>query len=494
MTTLTINTSHAVAGGRRSVLSLGAEPIDDFELGTLRQRLLAGGRVLVAVAPDATPASLAALRTLAPVEVGDELLRPAEDNPLLADSQRRATFLADGSMLDVDHVRPLCVVGAIDHRVLAVDTDGAPIAVELDVDGGLLTVLGTTSLLEDRWLTYPANAAFLAALLGAEVSVVERSATTAVGHRRPPRLDVPAGWLPADRVPTDRGELVRAAGHLGRLLPPEVHDALVDFADCPDPSGALLLRGLPLGQIPPTPPTPTTAVAKDLTSELVLLTVARRLGQPVGYLPEHGGTLIQNICPTPSAVDRQVSTSSSVDLMFHTEAAFHPHRPRFLLLLCLRGDPDGAARTTVASIRELLEDLPPRTRRVLFEPRFGPPPTRAMSAPARPDSVDRSRCSRASWEAPNLVFDADLMVGTDDEATAALRTLAELVGRRHTGVVLTAGDLLVVDNSIAVHGRSPFRARFDGSDRWLQRVFVVGDLVPSAGERNGRVITTRFAP
>jgi len=63
----------------------------------------------------------------------------------------------------------------------------------------------------------------------------------------------------------------------------------------------------------------------------------------------------------------------------------------------------------------------------------------------------------------------------------------------HVGVALDAGDLLVVDNAVAVHGRSAFPARFDGTDRWLQRTFVVPDLAPSADERQGRVITTRFA-
>jgi len=229
-------------------------------------------------------------------------------------------------------------------------------------------------------------------------------------------------------------------------------------------------------------------------SELCLLTVARRLGQPVGYLPEHGGTVFQNILPTREYSDRQVSTSSKVELMFHTEAAFHPHRPRFLLLLCLRGDPDGLARTTLASIRELLPSLPLRVRRVLFEPRFrtaadesyvGSRPTQ-LGAPMPVLSGD--------WDAPTMVFDADLMVGTDAEADDALHAVSRAIEAHHTGVVLEAGDLLVVDNSIAVHGRSPFRARYDGTDRWLQRSFVVGDLAPSAGDRVGRVITTRFAP
>ncbi len=61
-----------------------------------------------------------------------------------------------------------------------------------------------------------------------------------------------------------------------------------------------------------------------------------------------------------------------------------------------------------------------------------------------------------------------------------------------TSVVLEPGDLLVVDNNVAVHGRSPFSARFDGTDRWLQRAFVVTDLAPSAADRTGRVITTEF--
>ena len=45
---------------------------------------------------------------------------------------------------------------------------------------------------------------------------------------------------------------------------------------------------------------------------------------------------------------------------------------------------------------------------------------------------------------------------------------------------------------VAVHGRTPFEPRFDGTDRWLQRTFVVSDLAPSAAERRGRVIVTQF--
>jgi L-asparagine oxygenase len=285
-------------------------------------------------------------------------------------------------------------------------------------------------------------------------------------------------------------EFVTAAGHAARLLPPTVHDALVDFADRPHRSGALVLKSMPIGEIGLTPPTPTAATTKDHVSEMTLLTVARRLGQPVGYEPEHGGDIVQNIVPTRGAADRQVSTSSKVELMFHTEAAFHPHRPRYLLLLCLRGD--ASAVTTLSSIHEVLGHLPNHVRTTLFEPRFRTAVDESylhgrdnvLGEPMPVLSGDR--------EFPTMVFDADLMVGTDAAADEALQVLARAVAAFHTGIALEPGDLLVVDNAVAVHGRSPFTPRFDGYDRWLQRTFVVSDLRPSAAERTGRVITTRF--
>jgi hypothetical protein len=306
-------------------------------------------------------------------------------------------------------------------------------------------------------------------------------------HVASPPFDLPAA--PASSIASP--EFLRAAGHAARLLPAAVHDALVDFTDDPGPAGALLLSGLPLGELPPTPPTPTTPTEKGRDTEFLLLSVARRLGHPVGYRPEHGGDLVQNIVPVRQTAQRQISTSSKVTLMFHTEAAFHPHRPRYLLLLCLRGDE--AAATTLASSTALVPHLSERDIEVLFQPRFRTAVDESYlhGAPNRlgpPMPVLRGRRDR-----PLMVFDADLMVGTDGEAEAALQRLAQVVEEHHLSVVLQAGDLLVVDNDVAVHGRSPFRPRFDGTDRWLQRAFVVTDLAASANEREGRVLVTDFA-
>jgi L-asparagine oxygenase len=252
-----------------------------------------------------------------------------------------------------------------------------------------------------------------------------------------------------------------------------------------------LLSRLPLGEIPPTPLAAGHANKADRTSESTLLGAAQLLGEPVGYSQEHGGDIVQDLFPLASSVGRQLSTSSGVELAFHTETAFHPHRPHYLLLLCLRGDANAA--TTLCSVEAIVGELSEPTIAVLSEPRFrcgvdesfgaGPPwvtPPHAVLA-ARPRGTH------------TLLFDGELTFGIDRIADAAIAEMNAAIARARTSVTLATGDLLVVDNHRAVHGRSPFTARFDGTDRWLQRTFVVDDLGPSTPERTGRVITTTFA-
>jgi len=304
---------------------------------------------------------------------------------------------------------------------------------------------------------------------------------------------VPAQPVTAAKSATREDDrAVRLAGRARRLIPGPVHDALADFDHDSGPAGALLLRGLPVGSVPTTPASPTAATGKDRTSEHLLLAVARSLGHPVGYSAEHGGRVVQNLVPTREGAHRQTSTSSAVELEFHTETAFHPHRPRYLLLVCLRGDP--ATRTLLCSVDELIGLLDDDVRRVLHEPRFrtgvdesfGPADRTASAGPAAP-------VLSGDPERPILRFDADLMTGTDPEAVAALAVLGRLARAHRLGIALEAGDLLVVDNHRCIHGRTAFAARFDGTDRWLQRSFVVSDLSASAADRTGPMITTTFA-
>ncbi len=258
-------------------------------------------------------------------------------------------------------------------------------------------------------------------------------------------------------------------------------------------SGAVLVRGLPVGNLPATPTVALHTLPAhpkaDRVSETTLLDASALLGEAVGYAQEHGGDIVQDLYPLAASVGRQLSTSSGVTLAFHTETAFHPHKPRYLLLLCLKGDP--AAATTLCSIDAVLEHLEPSVRVQLGDRRYI-------------CGVDESFGSGTTWatepmailtnsESGEFTFDADLMRGVDPEANLVIAAVADAIAAAQTSVTLQAGDLLILDNHRAVHGRSPFTARFDGTDRWLQRSFVVDSLEPSVGQREGRVITTTFA-
>ena len=274
-------------------------------------------------------------------------------------------------------------------------------------------------------------------------------------------------------------------------LPVELQEKLTAFVTVGDLSGALVVRSLPLGTVSATPPTPGASTAKDRTSEFTLLTIATALGEPVGYQPEHGGQIVQNIVPVQASAAKQVSTSSNVTLEFHTETAFHPHKPRYLLLLCLRGDADAA--TLLCSVSAAIELLDADTVALLRQPRFRTRPDASfLVGNAVGEFGLATPILTGTTERPTFTFDADLMVGLDAEAQHAIEALRAAVQAAHIGVVLEAGDMLIVDNNVAVHGRSPFTPRYDGTDRWLQRTFVVDSLQPSTHDRDGRVITTTF--
>ena len=82
------------------------------------------------------------------------------------------------------------------------------------------------------------------------------------------------------------------------------------------------------------------------------------------------------------------------------------------------------------------------------------------------------------------------MSATTSRARSALSALHAAVKLASRRVVLKAGELLVIDNDRAVHGRTSFVPRYDGTDRWLKRALVVTALPTT--DVVGRVIQTRL--
>lgn len=68
-------------------------------------------------------------------------------------------------------------------------------------------------------------------------------------------------------------------------------------------------------------------------------------------------------------------------------------------------------------------------------------------------------------------------------AAAAFSALEEILINVRVGCRLASGDLIIIDSRVAAHARTAFAASHDGSDRWLQWLFVVEDFASTAQMR-----------
>jgi L-asparagine oxygenase len=273
---------------------------------------------------------------------------------------------------------------------------------------------------------------------------------------------------------------------------------LMSFRRFGSSGGGLLVRGMPVDALPPTPAVPGELGSARLRPAATLSVVAASLGDQYGFHGELGGQLVQDIVPVQGYESEQISVSSTTALFSHTETAFSEFRCDYLALLCLRTDHERRAGVTLHPVDALLPQLAPQTVAVLSEPRFR---TRVdlsfrLSGSGEEEWVEPIRVLSGTADRPRIRFDVAETEGLDDEARRALGELT-VAARAATRVVrLAVGDLLIIDNHRALHGRTAFVPRYDGRDRWLLRTFVTRDLASSWPGRadDGRIVTSWRAP
>ncbi|WBB75704.1 TauD/TfdA family dioxygenase [Micromonospora sp. WMMD1128] len=257
-----------------------------------------------------------------------------------------------------------------------------------------------------------------------------------------------------------------------------------------------VISGLPLQALPPTPLDWTAAAAGvGRREELLLVLCGLPLGEPFGWAAQQGGRLVHDVCPSPAMEQSLTSACSAAPLSLHTEDGFHPCRGDYVSLLCLR-NPD-AVRTTFVRIGSL--GLPDKLQKILQDSRFRFLPDDAHVAGAcaerlraAPDGTGLDPIIFGPPEHPYLRFDVDFTAVSDgdDEAAAAMADLDEQLRAATESVALAPGDLLFIDNYQVVHGRAPFRARYDGTDRWLKRLNLIRDLrrIYATADTRSRII------
>lgn len=286
-----------------------------------------------------------------------------------------------------------------------------------------------------------------------------------------------------------------AHGVTSETLPAHTHrvpDALVsaigDLTHMPrSDSGYCVLKGI-LSDFTDSPgPTPLSWETADLEQtrdlDVAFALIAGTAGRVFGWKSQQRGRLVHNIVPSKASQNLQVGASSAVKLEWHTEDSYHPDRPELLLLACVR-NPDEVG-TDVASIRRADlsdEDIALLTTKpVLLYPDDSYAGSWSYDGHGAPQMT-------TLWETEDglfMRFDPPYTKLPDDqpELRAAWERLGEALDRCATTVVAEPGDVVIVNNDIAAHARRPFKARYDGTDRWLKRILARGTYQRPETER-----------
>ncbi|MFB6583570.1 guanitoxin biosynthesis L-enduracididine beta-hydroxylase GntD [Streptomyces sp. NPDC056402] len=293
---------------------------------------------------------------------------------------------------------------------------------------------------------------------------------------------------------------------LAHDVPERVRHHFLNFRITGRPYGGLVVSNLPIDETAAGPtPTDYTDQPKGreaLRAEALLLLLGSLLGDPVSYLTQQRGRMVLDLFPIQGHESQQLGSSSTANLEWHNEDAFHPLRADWIMLIGLRNH--DRVPTTFASVQDI--ELDPWARDILFQERFIILPDESHTAEFnhKTTGTDDSEWVRDAFskiaemnagqrpvsvfsgdpEAPFIRIDPAFMPhALDADASKALDTVTSAIDASLRDVALLPGEMLIVDNKRAVHGRKPFRARYDGTDRWLRRINVIADIRRAEGRR-----------
>jgi L-asparagine oxygenase len=280
--------------------------------------------------------------------------------------------------------------------------------------------------------------------------------------------------------------LLYAFSHVVSALPMDILGQLHNFRNHLHAPSMLHIRNLPIDPILPETPIDGGRTKNKTTfvSEACLSGLAQLVGVPFGFTGEKQGELIHTISPVKGKEKAISNEGSLTTFSFHTENAYFNFRPTFIGLYCLRSDHEQRAATTVVDVRSVLPYLSSENIHWLQLPEY------SVRAPL---SFERAH-GDVLWSAwrpilsgpihcPELLIRLPDMKVRSPKANKAFAHFVEALDSHKviSNIFLEPGDLLFINNRMAVHGRSFFVPRWDGQDRWLQRMYVRADLWEARG-------------
>jgi Fe(II)/alpha-ketoglutarate-dependent arginine beta-hydroxylase len=312
-----------------------------------------------------------------------------------------------------------------------------------------------------------------------------------------------AAGIAAEHNTVDSPEFLMQATPLSHELPRRLREMANEYRLRDDGYGVMVIRGFPLDEkkVGPTPLSwdERSTPSKTLEEEVFLTLCGTLLGDLVTWSSEQDGYIVHNVLPIKEHEKSQLGWGSDIEFILHVEDAFSPYSPDYLGLMCMR-NPESTG-TTISAVADLeLDKLDVDT---LFGENFYVRPDDAHLATTEKENSYNSNRNVAlsnreeevknppktavffgDRQAPYIRLDPPYMDANGcAKSQKALEDLLRNLNVHKTRVRLQPGDVVFIDNCRVVHGRDPFKARYDGTDRWLKRVKVTHDLRKSRQQR-----------
>ena len=266
-------------------------------------------------------------------------------------------------------------------------------------------------------------------------------------------------------------------------LSSHIKSILTSFATAGSETGFLLIRTVPLDNatIPQTPSGNKYKVGETTILAKIQAILVSAISDMIAYEAEGSGNLFQDVVPLKAMEHAQTSLGSNTELEIHTEQAFSKLKPDILSLACLRGDPE--AFTHIFPIQTILDHTTHEEQELLRQSLWttGVDLSFKLNNNEFIDGDIRGPMPIISGPPsnPTLIFDQDLMTGITPEATNMIRKIVDIYYQHKIRHNLKPGEIVLIDNRRAVHGRSAFKPKYDGNDRFLIRCFATFDLSKS---------------
>lgn len=244
-------------------------------------------------------------------------------------------------------------------------------------------------------------------------------------------------------------------------------------------------------------------------SENLLVALGATIAEPYSISHE-GRELVNNLVPHKENAQEYTGLGSEVELDFHIENAAQAFMqegdtsPQALLLLGLRGAPDGAGPLTrVSDARLALARLSDEDLEQLYGRHYiiRVPYRWRGATPTPRDNTELCPIVSGPLELPRVTvaFYPDMVLPVNARARQALDNLYREVRAVSEGIAIQPGRLVFINNRFALHSRDRFAPSFDAqgrAHRWLQRIFVSTSLwnFRAFGRRSERVFDPRLLP